>query len=187
MVDYLREARAEELALARTLKSHIVAAPRGDYRDGLHGYLEETRGHAKRVRERLHQLGAAEGPLHSGARVLREAGGGVLAIGRLPLKAVAREKAQLRGAQFGCATEGLVIATYTALELVADRTGDRDTAQLAAQIRAEEERMLTWLRHEIVKLTDRFIRVELEGQDGVSLEEVQRALSRADSADGHRV
>src|SRR5919204_1878879 len=162
VIDYLREARADELALARTLKTHIAAAPNGEYRDGLRGYLQETRTHARRVHGRLDELGAAEGPLRSGARFLREAGGGVLALGRVPFKAVAgTEKHRLRGAQFGCATEGLVIATYTALELVANRAGDRATAQLAAEIRVEEQRMLEWLRHEIVKLTDPFIRDQL--------------------------
>jgi ferritin-like metal-binding protein YciE len=185
VVDYLREARADELALARTLKAQIAAAPKGDYRNGLQGYLEETRTHARRVHGRLGDLGATESPLRSGARRLRDASGGVLALGRVPLKGVAREKRRLRGAQFGCATEGLVIATYTALELVADRAGDRETARLAAEIRAEEQRMLEWLRHEIVKLTDPFIRQEME--HGVSLEEVQRALSRADSGHANRL
>ena len=91
VIDYLREARADELALARTLKSHIATAPRGDYRSGLQGYLRETRGHARRVHNRLDELGAREGSLRSGARALREAGGGVLALGRRPLKAVATE------------------------------------------------------------------------------------------------
>ena len=185
VIQYLREARADELALARTLKTHIASAPRGDYRDGLQGYLVETRTHARRVHGRLHDLGAAENPLRSSARFLREAGGGMLALGRVPLKGVGHHKRRLRGAQFGCATEGLVIATYTALELVADRVGDRETAQLAAEICAEEQRMLEWLRHEIVKLTDPFIREEME--HGVSLEEVQRALSRADSGDATRL
>jgi ferritin-like metal-binding protein YciE len=187
VIDYLREARGDELALARTLKAQIAAAPRGEYRDGLQGYLTETRTHARRVHGRLDELGAAEGRLRSGARFLREAGGGVLVLGRVPLKGVGRASRQLRGAQFGCATEGLVIATYTALEVVADRAGDRATAQLAADIRAEEQRMLEWLRHEIVKLTDPFIRQELDAEDGVSLEQVQRALSRAEGGSGNRV
>jgi ferritin-like metal-binding protein YciE len=192
VVQYLREARADELALARTLRTHIAAAPRGDYRDGLQGYLVETRTHARRVHGRLGDLGAAESPLRSGARFLRE-GGSVLALGRVPLKGVAREQRRLRGAQFGCATQGFVIATYTALELVAHRAGDPDTAQLAAEIRAEEQRMLEWLRHEILKLTDPFIRDELEEHDDwaehgeVSEEDVQRALSRAQGEHGHRV
>ena len=195
VIDYLREARADELALARTLRARIAAAPRGEYRSGLQGYLRETRGHARRVHGRLDELGAGEGSLRSGARALREASGGVAALTRIPLKAVPLTKPErkvLRGAQFGCATEGLVIATYTALEMVADRSGDRETARLAAEIRAEEQRMLEWLRHEIVKLTDPFIRDQLDNSEQwtehseVSMDDVQRALSRAERGHADR-
>lgn len=191
VVDYLREARADELALARTLRARIASAPRGEYRSGLQRYLRETQRHARRIGGRLDELGAGEGPLRSGAQALREAVAGMLSIGRLPLKAVARNKETLRGSQFGCATQGLVIATYTALEMVADRAGDRDTAQLAGEIREEEQRMLEWLRHEIVKLTDPFIREQLDADwsqhDAVSVDEVQRALERAGRGHADRV
>jgi ferritin-like metal-binding protein YciE len=196
VIDYLREARADELALARTLRAHIAGASRGDYRDGLQGYLVETRGHARRVEGRLNELGAGPGALRTGARALREAGSGVLAKGRVPFKAMPRPRSDerpLRGAQFGCATQGLVIATYTALEMVAGRSGDADTAELAADIRAEEQRMLEWLRHEIVKLTDPFIREQLDEadewseHDEVDLDDVQRALSRAERGHAPRL
>jgi hypothetical protein len=105
----------------------------------------------------------------------------------VPLKALPGAREQpLRGAQFGCATQGLVIATYTALEMVAGRAGDGDTAALAADIRAEEQRMLEWLRHEIVKLTDPFIREQLDTADAwsehgeVELDDIQAALARAE-------
>lgn len=191
VVDYLREARADELALARTLRARIASAPRGEYRSGLQRYLRETQRHARRIGGRLDELGAGEGPLRSGAQALREAVAGMLSIGRLPLKAVARNEETLHGSQFGCATQGLVIATYTALEMVADRAGDRDTAQLAGEIREEEQRMLEWLRHEIVKLTDPFIRDQLDADwsqhDAVSVDEVQRALERAGRGHADRV
>src|SRR5437763_12721935 len=101
VIDYLREARADELALARTLKAHIATAPKGEYRSGLQGYLDETRTHARRVNGRLDDLGAAEGSLRAGVRTLRQAAGGLLALGRMPLKALGREDKHLRGAQFG--------------------------------------------------------------------------------------
>jgi hypothetical protein len=81
-----------------------------------------------------------------------------------------------------------VIATYTALEMVAQRSGDLDTARLASEILMDEQRMLEWLRHEIVKLTDPFIKAELDQFDEaswtdhgeVSMDDVQRALSQAE-------
>jgi ferritin-like metal-binding protein YciE len=188
VIDYLREARADELALARTLRSHIAEAPKGDYRSGLQGYLRETRGHARRLEDRLRELGAGVGGLRSRAHALREAGSGVLARSRKAVPSVVMERKPLRGAQFGCATQGLVIATYNALEMVAGRAGDNDTARLAGEILVEEQRMLEWLRHEIVKLTDPFIKAELDQLDGgswsdhgeVSMDDVQRALSKTE-------
>ena len=193
MVDYLREARRDELALARTLRSHIAVAPRGAYRSGLQGYLDETRGHARRVQRRLAELDAGDGPLKSSAWAAREAGAGIVARGRGPLNRLRRaspEERLLSGAQYGCATEGMVIATYAALELVARSAGDDDTAWLASSIRDEEERMLEWLRHEILKLTDPFIRGELDAFDDygeLSEDDVKDALQRAGSHRAHRV
>ena len=199
IIHYLREAHSDELALARTLRSHIAVAPRGPYRTGLRGYLHETREHARRLDRRLTELGAGHGALRSGAFALKD----VLAWGRGPVNAMRRhspEERLLRGAKHGCATEGLVIATYTALEVMARTAGDTGTAQLAADIRADEQRMLEWLRHEILKLTDPFIRDELDEDDPIyrpkrhrvpgkrvwadydelSMSDVQQALSRAD-------
>jgi ferritin-like metal-binding protein YciE len=193
VVDYLREARRDELALARTLRSHIAVAPRGAYRSGLQGYLDETRGHARRVQRRLGELDAGDGPLKSSAWAVREAGAGIVARGRGPLNRLRRaspEERLLSGAQYGCATEGMVIATYAALELVARSAGDDDTARLASSIRDEEERMLEWLRHEILKLTDPFIRGELDTFDDygeLSEDDVKDALQRAGSHRAHRV
>lgn len=157
VVALLREALTDELALARRLRSHIAAAPRGPYRAGLHRYLEETRSHVRRVGVRLAELGAGPSRLQSVRSSL---------LGRLlaPLATVRRgdEARLLASAQFGCATEGLVIATYLALEQVADRSGDTQTARLAAAVRSEERQMLEWLRHEIVKLTDPFLMTELD-------------------------
>jgi ferritin-like metal-binding protein YciE len=191
IVDYLREARRDELALARTLRSHIAVAPRGEYRRGLEGYLRETRKHAKRVERRLGELGAGSGSLRSGARVMREAGNGLIAKGGAPLGVLRKTSADraLSGVQYGCATEGLVIATYTALETVATGASDTETAALAASIREEEVRMLEWLRHEIVRLTDPFLSKEIEPLDletaswaeigQLSESDVKAALSRA--------
>src|ERR1700760_1846788 len=92
VVDYLREAHADELALARTLRSHIAEAPKGEYRSGLEGYLRETRGHAQRVEVRLGELGAPVGALRSRARALREAGSGVLAKSKAVPAAVTQRR-----------------------------------------------------------------------------------------------
>lgn len=174
-------------------------APRGEYRRGLEAYLRETRDHARRVERRLGELGAGPGSLRSSARVMREAGGGLIAKGRAPLGTLRKGSVDrtLSGAQYGCATEGLVIATYTALHLVATNAGDTDTATLAASIRDDEVRMLEWLRHEIVRLTDPFLHDEIEPLDldtaswaeigQLSESDVKAALSRAGRDRANRV
>ena len=48
----------------------------------------------------------------------------------------------LKNAKDAAATEALEIATYTALERLAGRVGDDETAKLAASIRRDEEKML---------------------------------------------
>jgi rubrerythrin len=55
----------------------------------------------------------------------------------------------LKNTKDACATEALEIATYTAIEQVAEAAGDRQTARLAASIRAQEEAMLKRLLDEL--------------------------------------
>jgi ferritin-like metal-binding protein YciE len=45
------------------------------------------------------------------------------------------------------------IATYLAIEILAEKVGDRETAKLAKQIRREEERMAKFLEGQIKSLT----------------------------------
>ena len=47
----------------------------------------------------------------------------------------------LKNAKDACASEGLEIATYTAIERLARSVGDEETARLAASILADEEKM----------------------------------------------
>ncbi|HEX8855001.1 MAG TPA: ferritin-like domain-containing protein [Thermoleophilaceae bacterium] len=168
IIALLREALADELALARRLRSHIASAPRGPYRAGLERYLRETRSHVTRVGERLAELGEPPSKLRAARSRLV---GWLLA----PFAALRRrsETKMLASAQFGCATEGLVVATYLALEQLAERAGDTRTADLARGIRLEEQQMLEWLRHEILKLTDSFLMTELDlalGEPPVAVE-----------------
>jgi ferritin-like metal-binding protein YciE len=53
------------------------------------------------------------------------------------------------------------IATYTAIEPLADTVGDKDTAKLAREIRREEERMAKFLAGQIPTLTKAVAREEI--------------------------
>jgi hypothetical protein len=58
----------------------------------------------------------------------------------------------LRNAIDEVMSEGLEIGAYDAIEAVAQAIGDGETAQLAALIKADEERMFEALRLEIPRL-----------------------------------
>jgi ferritin-like metal-binding protein YciE len=157
VVRYLDEAHATEQALVRVLQSQIALAPQGTYRSGLESHLDETREHAERVGARLEALGEGSNPLMAVVGVAETVLGQVLAVGKAPLNLLrgsGGEEKVLENATDACASEGLEIATYTAIERLARSVGDDETAELAASIRADEEKMLARLLREIPKLTE---------------------------------
>jgi hypothetical protein len=74
------------------------------------------------------------------------------------------EEKVLKNAKDAAATEALEIATYTALERLAQGVGDDTTAKLAASIRADEERMLETIMREIPKLTEAVVGSDVRGK-----------------------
>ena len=90
-----------------------------------------------------------------------------LALSKTPfelLRGSGGEEKVLKNAKDACATEALEIATYTALERLAARVGDEQTARLAASIRGDEERMLERVMREIPELTDAVLGADVEGK-----------------------
>ena len=145
IVQYLSEAHASEVGLVRVLQSQIAMTPRGEYRTGLEQHLRETRGHAEQIETRLNELDAGESPVAVVVGVAEGVIAQALALGKTPfdlLRGTGGEEKVLKNAKDAAATEALEIATYTALERLANGVGDDATAKLAASIRAEEERML---------------------------------------------
>jgi ferritin-like metal-binding protein YciE len=167
IVQYLNEAQATEHALVRVLQSQIAMTPRGNYRSALETHLRETRDHAERVGRRRKALGGGNGPLGSVIGLAETVVGQALALSKTPidiLRGSGGEEKVLKNAKDACATEALEIATYTALERLARVLGDGETADLAASIRAEEERMLERLTRELPKLTDAVVRADVKGE-----------------------
>jgi len=172
VVQYLNEAHATEVGLTRVLQSQIAMTPRGSYRSGLGKHLKETRNHAERVQKRLGDLDDGNNPL----QVAFGAAGGVLgqalALAKTPFDLVrgsGGEEKVLKNAKDACATEALEIATYTALERLARSVGDATTADLAASIRSDEQKMLDRVLGEIPKLTDAVVSAEVEGNPSYDL------------------
>src|SRR5829696_5805318 len=167
VVQYLDEAHATEQALIRVLQSQIAMTPRGSYRSSLETHLGQTRDHARRVAQRLEALGQGSNPLMTVVGVSASVFGQVLALGKTPfdlIRGSGGEEKVLKNAKDASATEALEIATYTAIERMANRTGDEKTAQLAASIRADEEKMLARILREIPKLTDAVVGAEVDGE-----------------------
>jgi ferritin-like metal-binding protein YciE len=172
VVQYLDEAHASELALVRVLQSQIAMTPEGSYRSGLEKHLDETRRHAERVEERLSALGHGSNPVLALIGFAETVAGQALALSKTPLDLMrgnSGEEKVLKNAKDACATEALEIATYTALERLARDVGDRETAELAASIRADEERMLQRILREIPKLTDAVVGAEVEDDPSYDL------------------
>lgn len=181
VVQYLGEARAHEHALTRVLQSQIAMTPRGSYRSALETHLRETRQHATRLERRLDELDAAPGMLGTLVAGAENLAGQALALGKTPIDLVrgsGGEEKVLKNAKDAAATEALEIATYTAIERLADDVGDEDTARLAASIREDEERMLERIRRELPKLTDAVVAAQVEGRPSYDV----RTTGAADAA-----
>jgi ferritin-like metal-binding protein YciE len=178
VVQYLNEAEATEQALIRVLQSQIAMTPRGSYRDALENHLDETRGHADRVRGRIADLDGGGSPLTFVVGAVETVIGQVLALSKTPfdlLRGSGGEEKVLKNAKDASATEALEIATYTALERLAKDVGDDKTAKLAASIRADEERMLARILREIPKLTSAVTGAEIEDDPSYDVTETGAA------------
>ena len=178
IVQYLDEAHAHERALVSVLMSQIAMTPHGSYRDALETHVRETREHADRVGSRRKALGGGSGPLSSVVGFAETVVGQAFALGKTPidlLRGSGGEEKVLKNAKDACATEALEIATYTALERLARVVGDTETAQLAASIRADEEKMLERITRELPKLTDAVVRADVKGEHSFDFSETGAA------------
>jgi ferritin-like metal-binding protein YciE len=166
VVQYLNEAHGTEQALVRELQAQIAMTPRGAYRSILETHLDETRRHADRVGRRLNALGQGGNAITFVVGAVQGVVGQAMSLGRAPLELVrgsGGEEKVLKNAKDACASEALEIATYTAIERLAEQVGDEETAKLAASIRGDEERMLQRILKEIPKLTTAVVRAEISG------------------------
>ena len=167
VVQYLNEAHASEVGLVSVLRSQIAMTPRGSYRDGLEQHLGETQAHAHRIRERLGELGQGRNPMQMFVGFAETLISQSVALSKTPfdlLRGSGGEEKVLKNAKDAYATEALEIATYAALERLAVRVGDEQTAKLAASILGDEQRMLERVGREIPKLTDAVVGADVEGK-----------------------
>jgi ferritin-like metal-binding protein YciE len=170
VVQYLNEALAKEKELETALTMHIGMTTRAPYKKRLQEHLRETKGHARALERRIKQLGGAGAAATAVSTVASRA----LAAAKAPLHALrgsGEQEKMLKNAKTQYSEEHEEIATYTAIETLADAVGDGETAKLARAIRREEERMARFLERLIPTLTR-----------AVTQEEIPAAERRANGA-----
>src|SRR5436190_1207314 len=166
LVQYLNEAYAKEKELETALAAHIPLATRATYKKRLQQHLQETKRHGREVERRIKQVGG-DGAAELAATVQSTAARAV-ALAKGPLHIVrgtGEAERELKNAKTEYADEAEEIATYTAIEALAEAVGDRETAQLARAIRREEERMGRYLQGLIPLLTRAVAQAEIPASE----------------------
>jgi ferritin-like metal-binding protein YciE len=164
LVQYLSEAYGKERELEASLGAHIAMTPKGPYQKRLKQHLKETKNHAKQVERRIKKLGG-------GGQTLQGAVGKLQAAAKGPMHAIrgsGEQEKLLKNAKTEYWNEHEEIATYLAIETLAAKVNDSETAKLAKAIRREEERMATFLQGQVKQLTN-----------AVAKEDIPAALRRA--------
>jgi ferritin-like metal-binding protein YciE len=175
LIQYLNEAFGKERQLEQALTAHIGLTTRPNYRKRLEQHLRETKRHGDRVSRRIKQLGghaetvslpgpdafteAAEAGVSVAQRALAMAKGQVQAV-----RGTSEPEKMLKNAKTEFSEEAEEIATYTAIEELAKKVGDKETAKLAKEIRREEERMASFLQRLIPQLVGAVATKEIPSQ-----------------------
>lgn len=135
-----------EQSLESVLQRHIADAQElPAIRERLKDHLEETRGHAARMRECLASLGEQPSVLKSTAGAVF---GMVQGMSTTPFA-----DEVVKNALADHAMEHFEIACYSSLLAAAEDAGLTEVAAAARDILAEEEAMAEWLRAQIPQLT----------------------------------
>ena len=157
LVQYLSEAYGKERELETALQAHIAMTAKGPYKKRLQQHLKETKAHAKQVERRIKKLGG-------GGQTLQSTVGKLTAAAKGPLHAIRGDSEQekmLKNAKTEYFNEHEEIATYLAIETLAEKVQDSETAKLARAIRKEEERMAGFLQGQIKSLTGAVVRADI--------------------------
>jgi ferritin-like metal-binding protein YciE len=170
LVQYLNEAYGKEKELETALEAHIAMTSKAPYKKRLQQHLKETKGHARQVERRIKKLGGqaelvpAPGKVGEAASKVSAAASKAVAAAQGPLHAIrgtGESEKMLKNAKTEYFNEFEEIATYTAIETLAETVGDKDTVKLARGIRREEERMAKFLERQIPQLAKAVAREEI--------------------------
>jgi ferritin-like metal-binding protein YciE len=172
LIQYLSEAYGKEKELETALQAHIAMTTRQSYKKRLQQHLRETKGHARAVERRIKQLGgdanALPAPVAEAAGAVASVASKAVAAAKGPvhmLRGTGEQEKLLKNAKTEYSEEAEEIATYTAIETLADAVGDRETAKVARGIRRDEERMQRFLERLIPQLTRAVARDEIPASE----------------------
>jgi ferritin-like metal-binding protein YciE len=155
LVKHIDEALAMEQNVVRMLDGMIQTTEDEEIKGELRQHKLETEQHAERLEKRLAAHDASPSTAREAAGIM-----GALMKGIVDM---ARQEKAGRNARDGYATEHLEIANYQLLERVAKAAGDEETAEVARQNRADEEKMAK----KIESNWDRFAELSLQ-EAGIS-------------------
>jgi ferritin-like metal-binding protein YciE len=192
LIQYLNEAYGKEKELETALQAHISMTTKPPYKKRLQQHLKETKGHAREVERRIKKLGGEPEGIPA---TLQAAASKAVSAAKGPLhmlRGTGETEKMLKNAKTEYSEEAEEIATYTAIETLAEAVGDKDTAKLARAIRREEERMAKFLETQIPQLTKAVAREEIPASErrtnGGSRRSTarRRTSSRRTSSNGSR-
>jgi ferritin-like metal-binding protein YciE len=179
LVQYLNEAYGKEKELETALQAHISMTTRPPYKKRLQQHLKETKGHARAVERRIKQLGGEPAGIPAAAMTVASKAVSAAKGPLHMLRGTGEAEKMLKNAKTEYWNEFEEIATYSAIETLADTVGDQDTAKLARGIRREEERMAKFLEGQIPVLTKSVAREEIPATERRRSGGGRRARSRS--------
>src|SRR5215218_7584085 len=186
LVQYLSEAYGKERELETALQAHISMTTKAPYKKRLQQHLRETKAHARSVQQRIKQLGGkaetvpAPGPIGDAASAVTSVASKAVSAAKGPLHALrgtGEQEKMLKNAKTEFWNEHEEIATYHAIETLAETVGDKETAKLARDIRREEERMAKFLEGQIPVLTKAVVQEEVPASERPSRSSGRRRSS----------
>jgi len=133
LIKHLDEAHAMEHNVLRMLDGMISTTDDPAILQELEHHKLETEGHIQRMRARLEAHGGSPS-------TVKQIGGIIGALAKLPLDMVRGEKAG-RNARDGYAAEHMEIASYELLKRIAERANDAETVTACDEIIAQERAM----------------------------------------------
>jgi ferritin-like metal-binding protein YciE len=183
LVQYLSEAYAKEKELETALEAHIAMTTRKPYEKRLKEHLKETKRHGRELEQRIKKVGGGGPQLVD--KAAGQALGKVKSLAKGPLhtlRGAGEAEKMLKNAKTEYFNEHEEIATYTAIEALAEAVGDAETAKLARSIRRDEERMASFLAKQIPVLTKAVVQEEIPASERRSPSRRSRSRSTGASS-----